>query len=137
MVSKRCNRITPKRLQVISSQPKLSKTLVISKSLNKSIGVQSRRNLQETNNHLNRPTVAMEKTFLDIVIPERQCTYELSFQTIIQRRSLSSVLAENNPKCMRPGISAASKNILICQIMNGKSSRTNVWKRTKMVKQEL
>lgn len=136
MKMKTINRITQIHLQLISSRPNLSKTSVILKILNRNTGVQNKRNLVMGNNPLNKQIVVMVKNFLNFAMRERQCIYALSFQTIILRQSLSSVLAENRLQCMKPEISAASKNIWICQIMNGKSLLINVCKRMKMLKEE-
>jgi len=108
------------------------------KSPKKNIGIRSLRNQKGANNHLSKLTaVVMEITlFLENAIRDKGYTYELSFQTTTPRQSHSLVLAGNNRKCMKLEIFAASKNILICLIMNGKNSQTNVWKRMKMAKRE-
>lgn len=111
MMIRMSNRITPKLHQVTNSQLNFSKISLILKSPNKNTGVPSQRNLQAANNHLNKWTVVIMKTFLDFATPARRCICALSFQTIIPRQSLSSVLAGNRPRCMKLGIFVASKNI--------------------------
>ena len=132
---KMSNRISLKLLQVKSWPLNLSKIWLILKNLNKNTGAPSRRN-RPFRIHLNKLRVVIMKKFLNSATLGRRCVCALSSQTIILRQSLSSASAGNSLKCMRPGISVASKNIWICRITNGKSLQINVWKRMKMVKQE-
>ena len=125
------NRTTLKPLLVINSLLNFRKTLLVSKSLSKNTGAPRQRNFLLVNS--NKLIAAVMKEFPNFVTRGRQCIFALSFQTIILKQSLNSVLAANSPTCTKLGISAASKNIWICLTTNGKNSPINAWKKTKMV----
>lgn len=127
MLSRTCLNL----MWVISCKKKLRRTWLVSKTQSRNSGTLNWRNKKMESHHLKLIAVTMTK-FQNSVTLARHFIYELFSLTTIQRQSLSLVLAESNLKSMKLETFVASRNTWICQLMNGKSFPTNVWKRMKM-----